>query len=329
MKRISKIKSNLFVPLEVLTIIITHMIICSPRVAFATALVTVTDYNWTIGLTPAAFESLSGNQWTATNDNSLGSETLKMGVAVTGWTPSSTGSPGSNIFVLKLKNPTCSSGTCAANDTLIQAGNNWTLVSTLQNNGTVNFGLSFISPILDSTSQGAHDLTVTVAASSWVATQLTWTIGAHSEAACLALTAYNATVYTDTSNGLTFCKLNDPAMPYSISCPSGWTQAGNWQQYLDSGWEWGSGDACQRWKTTGPVTFANTVYHEYDWGTSVSCLDDDCTRCSQYFSFINDCWDTVTPDGGMDGGGVPCYYLHYTVTTSTNVSSFRRAIGCY
>ena len=54
------------------------------------------------------------------------------------------------------------------------------------------------------------------------------------------------TLYSDTSG--TFCRLG------LNNCPTGWTQASNWQRYSVA--EWG-GDSCGMHKSNGPIVFSN------------------------------------------------------------------------
>lgn len=73
---------------------------------------------------------------------------------------------------------------------------------------------------------------------------LTWPSSTHRETEC---TTGGGTVVSDGS--YTFCK-------YALaSCPPAWTQSANWHRYNPA--TWGPTDACGRWVSNGPATFAN------------------------------------------------------------------------
>jgi len=240
--RVRKIKNNFFILLGGLVIVINYLIICSPRVVFAAASVTLTEGGtWTIGTKGASSVTTIGNTWTVTNDASGGTEDLTIGVTDSGgWTAGTTSA--ANQFVLKLGGtPSSSSGSVSASDTVITTGT--TLVTGLLNNGTANFGLSFTTP--SSGGEGAHTLTVTLTATNFVQ-YLTWPGSTHSEAAC---TSAGGSVVTDGT--YTFCKYSGT----DVSCPTDWPQAANWQQYSEASWS----DDCGNHPSSAPVVWANTA----------------------------------------------------------------------
>jgi hypothetical protein len=103
-----------------------------------------------------------------------------------------------------------------------------------------------------------HDLAPDATAVDTAAGVLTWG-GSHTDQQC---TAVGGNVFSAPAG--TLCRLA------ADSCPSGWSQAGNWQRYDPSSW---GGDHCGSWKSGGPGTFANAAASSYGHGTWQGCDD--------------------------------------------------------
>jgi|GEM_PF-667601 len=124
----------------------------------------------------------------------------------------------------------------------------------------------------------------------------------------------------DSGNGM-ICKLP------KNSCPGGWQQAANWQQYSSGAF---SGDYCGRFMGSAPIIWKNEMSVKYSSETFSSCT---------YYSPYNDCvnfptdrWAgmtvTVYQSGGTDIYGER-YRYSCPVITSYNVNENRIQIGCF
>ncbi|MEK7067414.1 MAG: hypothetical protein AAB956_00260 [Patescibacteria group bacterium] len=146
---------------------------------------------------------------------------------------------------------------------------------------------------------------------------LTFFGATHSEAQC---TGAGGAVY-NTGNG-TICKIT------GSSCPSGWSQADNWQHYTAIGW--GSltqGDSCGFFKDSGPLNFTNQIANDYwhDLGGHNQCgFSDYCDPATMNWGWLV---DPMWYSGGSYCGrfaGAESPGMGSNINPSTN----RSEIGC-
>ena len=134
---------------------------------------------------------------------------------------------------------------------------------------------------------------------------LTWTGSAKTEQDCFN---GGGTVF-DTGSG-TICKFSGT----DVICPSGWTQASNWQKYSSIGWgTYTSGDSCGFHSDEGPLIFANTQSVNYERGSYTGSIGvtPTCSGFSEYWKV------EITSDR---------YYLYNY--SSSAVTTNRIQIGC-
>ena len=140
---------------------------------------------------------------------------------------------------------------------------------------------------------------------------LTYPGSAHTGCQCVTDGGTVETVY-EGSSSYTLCKFSGT----NLSPPSGWTQAGYWQQYDANT----VGDACGRFVGTLPVIWSNTFGTAYG-NSDINGLEPDCSTLP-IFWYV---WD--------QGG----YYWVYIVASEDNPAAFnigssgsvsRIKIGC-
>jgi hypothetical protein len=131
---------------------------------------------------------------------------------------------------------------------------------------------------------------------------LSWGVRSNAECVSAGGTVYN------TGDGTTICKFA------AANCPSGWSQAGNWQQYSAASW---GGDWCGHHLSTGPDTFSNAQstcqtaggwVGQGGWGTCPNFCSGEAGR-----------WV-----GSCSSGNGPVY----AIATTYNCADLRIAIGC-
>ncbi len=145
--------------LTLTTVLVCAAVFC-PESVFAAASVSLTaGGNWALNYKGASTATTSSS-YTVTNDNSGGTEDIRISVGNSAsCTPSASVSPGNNQFVLQLTN--------AAGAVI--TGTPATLVSGLTNNVTSSFTLYFTTPTAGSTGEGTQQsITVTLTATNWV-----------------------------------------------------------------------------------------------------------------------------------------------------------------
>ncbi len=271
------------------------VLMCDPGLAQAAASLTLTGGDWAIGaLKGSATSATTGDTWTITNDGD-GEEDFEISVAVTSGTWAARtindNTNASNEFILR-------EDTSAGK---LITGNNVSLTTSVVEEGTYSFDLWFKAPPAGSTEE-AETLTVTVTATNWVSSFLSWAGSTHREADCTV--TLGGTVYDTGATG-TICKVT------SATVPAGWTQAANWQRYSVATW---GGDSCGYHLSHGPVTFANTVSGVKSAGSGVGS-DYPCS--SSYWNVAGD-----------DGYGT-VYYGYYAVSETPNISTNRVEVGVY
>ena len=168
---------------------------------------------------------------------------------------------------------------------------------------------------------------------------LTYTGGTHTEQNCT--TAGGAVASDDT--GKTMCKFSGTG----ISCPSGWTQADNWQRYSPGVW---GGDGCGYNTSSGPATFANqqaTVKTQSGYVSTCYCVGAQACgscftapSCGGASGCSSSYWNGVSWGSGYNSLFAPGYcngtqyqilsrLEHYNLTTQiTNTAANRVEIGC-
>ena len=141
---------------------------------------------------------------------------------------------------------------------------------------------------------------------------LTFSGATHSEIQC---TTADGTVY-NTGNG-TICKFSGS----NLSCPSGWSQAGNWQHYTSEGWGSNThGDVCGYYADDGPESFLNQQSYDYEpngSGNNVCGFDFNCS-VSEWWT-INWSYDSI--------GQSWCATINGLINNG-NMSTKRSEIGC-
>jgi len=172
-KRIKKIISDLFILPGCFIIVISYMIICSPRVAFAAASITLSSggvWDLSAGLTQTKVSLNSPNTWTVTGSTD-GSEDIYARVSSTSSWKGRTAIGITDEFVLTRKDALGGIDVIIPTD---DVGNGNMIKSTLMANTTYTFGLQFQAPSASSIG-GPHILTVTLIATNWVSS--TWVCG--------------------------------------------------------------------------------------------------------------------------------------------------------
>ncbi len=176
-------------------------------------------------------------------------------------------------------------------DLCIDATNHKVIIKNLQLNGM----------LYDTTGYSASDsasLRLTGEGVRWDE-PLTWTGSTHGLIDCSNI---GGTVF-NTGSG-TICRISQATVP------TGWTQAANWQRYSIASW---GGDACGRHVSTAPTTWSNTLAINYGAG-SVQCTSS-CGTCA---GFVGHWWAYNSSSGPV-----------YTLTTTSNPTSYRVEVGVY
>ncbi len=244
--------------------------------------------------------TFGGASWTITGSTD-GTETISIKAAAADtWyygTQVSTSTPYPNIvntYLLKLN----SSGGTAITSSDLSLGtfsSTSDVPSGLPHN--YSFGLYFKAP-LSPTADASKTITVTLTASAWVGLGNTT---AHGFTGCTG-------ELVETGN-IVMCKYTGT----NLSCPAGWTQYLNWQQYSQA--DITTGDGCGNWKGQGTTTWANTA--SVCRGPTVGTQWSTCQWCS-----------VDNSDGWYVTGGSPTCW-HSSTYTCNDISNYRTAIGCY
>jgi hypothetical protein len=130
------------------------------------------------------------------------------------------------------------------------------------------------------------DLARDAAAADAEAAVLTWG-GSHTEPQCAAV---GGTVYGAPAG--TLCRIA------ADSCPTDWSQAGNWQRYDPSSWD---GDHCGSWKSSGPATFANEAASSYGHGDWQGCDDNYACPHADWIEMATTACGTKLHRGPVEG----------------------------
>jgi len=145
---------------------------------------------------------------------------------------------------------------------------------------------------------------------------LTYSGATHSETDCV--TTAGGSVYNTGTTG-TICKFSGT----NIACPSGWTQASNWQAYqTNNGWGDADGDDCSVGSRyvdmVGSTFFSDHGTIDYEKGSYV--------QSNYSWSCPGENWYLWTYFDSIQELG-PLHYF-YTLSTTYNPSSGRIEIGC-
>lgn len=285
-----------------LNILVCAIVFC-PKFIFAAGSVSVSSGTWALGTKKASIGTTSSS-YTVTNDNSGGTEDVLISVGnstPSGWTPSATTSPSSNIFVLQQTN---SSGA-------VITGTNTTLVSGLANNGTRSLTLYFTTPASVTVGEGVQQtITVILTATNWVAwcpSTFSVTHTAGTVAPVTKTVTYGAVI--SSLSGASKCWItqnlgattNAALATESTEPNAGWY----WQFNRAAGWKYDTSLYRSSAPTTWNSSTDNTACSPVVSGTEWCSTNDPCTLLlgTGWRLPTNSEWTNANANGQHIGGG--------------------------